>query len=84
VDVIREFGFAADVKLELVPGGAAVKLAAPVAAAAGQALAKLSIIADKAAKVGSFTATIRGTLTFNGKAVTVDAPLQVTIAAAAP
>ncbi len=83
VDVTRVFGFAADVKLDLVAGGAAVKLAQPVAAAAAQGQAKLSIVADKAAKAGSFTATVRGTLTFNGKPVTVDVALPLTIDAAA-
>ena len=80
VGVLREFGFAGDVKLDLVPGGAAVKLAQPGAAAAAEAQAKLSIAADKAAKAGSFTATVRGTFTFNGKPVTVDVALPLTIA----
>jgi hypothetical protein len=84
VDLLREFGFAGDVKLDLVPGNAPVKLAGPVTAPAAQAQAKLAIAADKAAKAGAYTATIRGTLTFNAKTVTVDIPLPVTIAAAAP
>ncbi len=84
VDLVREFGFAGDVKLDLVAGSAPVKLAAPVTAAAAQAQVKLAIAADKAAKAGPYTATVRGTLTFNAKPVTVDVALQVTIAAAAP
>lgn len=82
VDVKREFGFADEVKLELVAGGAPVKLGAPASAAANQAQAKLSLVADKAAKPGSYTATLRGVLKFGPRSVTVEVPLPVVIAAA--
>jgi len=78
VEVVREFGFADAVKLEL-SGGAPVKLAQPVSVAGNAATAPLTLAADKGAKPGPYTATLRGTLTWNGKALTVDRPLQITI-----
>ena len=83
VDLTREFGFAGDVKLDLVAGSAPVK-AASVTAPGNQPQAKLSIAADKAAKPGSYTATVRASATFNTKASTVDVSLPVTIVVATP
>jgi hypothetical protein len=81
VDVTRDFGFADEVKLELA-GSAPVKLSAPAQAASGQAQAKLSVEADKAAKPGTYPATVRGTLKLNGKPVTVEVTVSVVIEAA--
>ena len=78
VEVVREFGFADAVKLELT-GGAPVKLAQPVTVAGNAATAPITLTADKGAKPGTYTATLRGTLTFNAKALTVDRNIQITI-----
>ncbi|HXX95375.1 MAG TPA: hypothetical protein VEN81_17265, partial [Planctomycetota bacterium] len=84
VGIVREFGFAGEVKLELIAAGSPVKLAQAVTAPAAQAEAKLSIAAAPDAKAGAYTTTVRGTLSFNGKTLTVDLPLAVTVAAAGP
>jgi hypothetical protein len=81
VEVTREFGFADEVKLELVAGTAPVKLAA-VTVAANQPSAPVTLTTDKTAKPGTYTVTLRGSLKFNAKPATVDRTLQVTIEAA--
>lgn len=79
VAVTREFGFADEVKLELTGPAGPVKLAAPVTVAAGQAQAKVVFTADKGAKAGSYTVTLRGSLKYNSKAATVDQAVKVTV-----
>jgi hypothetical protein len=81
VEITREFGFADEVKLELVAGSAPVKLAA-VTAAGTQASAPVTFTADKGAKPGTYTVTLRGSLKYNAKALTVERTLQVTVEAA--
>jgi myosin heavy subunit len=82
VDVVREFGFADEVKLEMSGGNAPVKVAA-VTAAGNQAQVPVALTTEKAAKPGTYTLTLRGSLKFNAKALTVDKTLQVTIEAPA-
>lgn len=77
VEVQRDFGFADEVKLELA-GNAPVKMAA-VTVAGNAATAPVIFTADKGAKPGAYTVTLRGTLKFNTKPVTVDRALQVTV-----
>jgi hypothetical protein len=79
IEVTREFGFADEVKLELTGAAGPVKLAAAVTVGGNQAQAPVTLLADKAAKPGTYTVTLRGSLKFNAKAVTVDRTLQVTI-----
>ena len=78
VDVVREFGFADEVKLEMSGGNAPVKVAA-LTAAGNQAQVPLVLTTEKTAKPGTYTVTLRGSLKFNAKALTVDKTLQVTI-----
>jgi hypothetical protein len=78
VEVVREFGFADEVKLELA-GTGPVKLAQAVTVAGSAATAPIVLTADKGAKPGTYTATLRGSLKFNTKALTVDRALQITI-----
>jgi len=78
VDVQREFGFADEVKLELANGGP-VKLAQAVTVAGNAASAPIALTADKAAKPGPYTVTLRGQLKYNGKPLTAERTLQVTI-----
>ncbi len=82
VDVVREFGFADEVKLEMSGGNAPVKVAA-VTAAGNQAQVPVALTTEKTAKPGTYTLTLRGSLKFNAKALTVDKVLQVTIEAPA-
>jgi hypothetical protein len=63
-------------------GNAPVKVAA-VTAAGNQAQASVALTTDKTAKPGTYTLTLRGSLKFNAKALTVDKTLQVTIEAPA-
>ena len=79
VEVLREFGFADEVKLELVAGGAPVKLAQPVTVAGTMAQAPIVLTVDKGAKPGVYTVTLRGSLKYNTKPLTTDRTLQVTI-----
>jgi hypothetical protein len=81
VDLVREFGFADEVKLEMSGGNAPVKVAA-VTAAGNQPQVTLALTTEKAAKVGAYTLTLRGSLKFGGKPLTVDKVLQVTVEAA--
>jgi len=83
VEIVREFGFADEVKLEMAGGNAPVKVAA-VTAAGAQAQAPVVLTTEKTAKPGSYTVTLRGSLKYNAKALTVDHTLQVTIEAPAP
>jgi len=78
VEVVREFGFADEVKLELA-GAAPVKLSQAATVAGNAASAPITLAADKTAKPGSYTATLRGQLKFNGKALTAERTLQVTV-----
>lgn len=78
IEVVREFGFADEVKLELANGGP-VKLAQPVTVAGNAATAPITLTADKTAKPGPTTVTLRGQLKFNGKPLTAERSLQVTI-----
>jgi hypothetical protein len=78
VEVVREFGFADEVKLELANGGP-VKLAQAVTVAGNAATAPITLTADKSAKPGSYTVTLRGQLKFNGKPLTAERSLPVTI-----
>jgi hypothetical protein len=82
LDIVREFGFADEVKLEMSGGNAPVKVAA-VTAAGSQAQVPVSLATEKSAKPGTYTLTLRGSLKFNAKALTVDKTLQVTIEAPA-
>ncbi len=84
VDVTREFGFADEVKLELAGAATPVKLAAAVTAAGNSAQAPVVLTADKTAKPGTYSVTLRASLKYNAKPVTVDKVLQVTIEAPAP
>lgn len=84
VEVTREFGFADEVKLELAGAATPVKLAAPVSVAGNSAQAPVVLTADKTAKPGTYAVTLRGSLKFGARAVTVDKVLQVTIEAPAP
>ena len=77
VEVLREFGFADEVKLELA-GTGPVKMAA-VTVAGNAATAPVVLTADKGAKPGSYTMTIKASLKFNTKPVTVDRSIQVTV-----
>lgn len=77
VEVLREFGFADEVKLELA-GAGPVKMAA-VTVAGNAATAPVVLTADKGAKPGSYTMTLKASLKFNTKPVTVDRTLQVTV-----
>jgi hypothetical protein len=79
VDLVREFGFADEVKLEL-GGGAPVKAAA-VTAAGNQAQVPLALTTEKTAKPGTYTLTLRASLKFNAKSLTAEKTLQVTIEA---
>ncbi len=83
VEIVREFGFADEVKLELTGASTPVKLAAAVTAPAAQAQAPVVFTADKSAKPGAYTVTLRGSLKFNGKPATVDQTVKVTIEAPA-
>jgi hypothetical protein len=84
VDLVREFGFADEAKLELVaPGGVAIKLADPVTVGAKDTAGKLTLVADKNAKPGSYTLTLRAQIKFNQKAVTVEASFPVQLSAGA-
>jgi hypothetical protein len=82
VEIVREFGFVDEVKIEMA-GSAPVKVAA-VTAAGAQAQAPVVLTTEKTAKPGTYTVTLRGSLKYNAKALTVDRPIQVTIEAAAP
>jgi hypothetical protein len=83
VEVTREFGFADEVKLELVAGPAPVKLAAAVAVGGTQAQAPVTLVTEKTAKPGTYTVTLRGSLKYGAKAVTVDRTFQLIIEAPA-
>jgi len=81
----REFGFAGDVKLDLVPpSGMPLKLAQPLTVAAAASEAKFVLEADKKAKPGTYTAILRAPLSFNGRALTYDLSFQVKVDPAAP
>ncbi|HVE43405.1 MAG TPA: hypothetical protein VNM14_26240 [Planctomycetota bacterium] len=82
VDIVREFGFADEVKLEMAGGNAPVKVAA-LTAAGNQAQLPLALTTEKTAKPGTYTLTLRGSLKFNAKALTVEKVLQITIEAPA-
>ena len=82
LDVVREFGFADEVKLEMSGGNAPVKVAA-LTAAGNQAQVPVVLTTEKSAKPGTYTVTLRGSLKFNAKALTVEKTLQVTIEAPA-
>jgi hypothetical protein len=82
LDVVREFGFADEVKLEMSGGNAPVKVAA-LTAAGNQAQVPVVLTTEKTAKPGTYTVTLRGSLKFNAKALTVEKTLQVTIEAPA-
>ncbi|HZE97622.1 MAG TPA: hypothetical protein VE981_11395 [Planctomycetota bacterium] len=79
VEVVREFGFADEVKLELAAGGAPVKLVQPVTVAGNAPSAPLLLAADKGAKPGTYTVTLHGQLKFNAKPATAERTLQVVI-----
>jgi hypothetical protein len=81
VDILREFGFADEVKLEMAGGNAPVKIAA-VTATGAQAQAPVVLTTEKTAKPGTYTLTLRGSLKYNTKAFTADKTLQVVIEAA--
>jgi hypothetical protein len=82
VEAVREFGFADEVKVELVPPkDASLKFAAPLAIAAGAAQGTASVTADKGVKPGPYEAVLRAQIKFNGKALTVDRPLAVKVEA---
>jgi hypothetical protein len=83
VAVTREFGFADEVKLELAGAAGPVKLAAPVTIAGNQAQAPVVFTADKTAKAGATTVTLRATLKYAAKTITVDQAIKVTVEAAA-
>lgn len=82
LDAVREFGFADEVKFEFQAGGSNLRLAAPLAVAAGQAQAKGTIAADKSAKAGTHTVTLRAQIKFNNRPLTLDVPVQVKVVAA--
>lgn len=84
IEARREFGFNDEVKFELVGGGSNVRLAAPASLAAGQAEGKASLAAEKNAKAGTYTVTLRAQLKFNNRALTLDHPVTVKIDPAAP
>ena len=83
VEIVREFGFADEVKVEMAGGNAPVKVAA-VAAAGNAPQAPVVLTTEKTAKPGTYTVTLRGSFKYNAKALTVDRPIQVTIEAPAP
>jgi hypothetical protein len=83
IEVVREFGFADEVKLELTGASGPVKLAAAVTVPAGQAQAPVVFTADKGAKPGTYTVTLRGSLKFNTKPATVDQAVKVVVEAPA-
>ncbi|HLY09187.1 MAG TPA: hypothetical protein VKW04_07800 [Planctomycetota bacterium] len=78
LEVVREFGFADEVKVDLAPG-TPVKLAQAVTVAGNAATGPIVFTADKTAKPGTYTVTLRGQLKFNAKALTAERALQVTI-----
>jgi hypothetical protein len=78
VDVVREFGFADEVKIEMSGGNTPLKVAA-VTSAANQAQVPVTLTTEKTAKPGSYILTLRGSLKFAGKSLTVDKTLKVTI-----
>lgn len=79
VEVTREFGFADEVKVELAGGTSPVKLASALTIAGGQNAGKAVLVADKAAKPGTYSVTLRASVKWNAKPLTVDRTLQVTI-----
>ncbi len=80
IDVVREFGFADEVKIELVaPAGAALKLAAPLTVAGAAAQGTASIGADKGVKPGAYAAVLRASFKFNGKPFTADRPVEIKV-----
>lgn len=81
VDIVREFGFADEVKLDLGAGTAPVKLAASVTVPGGQPSGTVVFTADKGAKPGTYTMTLRGSFKFNAKATTADRTVKVTVEA---
>jgi hypothetical protein len=83
VKAAREFEFADELKLELVaPSGSAIRLAEPAAIAAGQTAGKLVVAAEKNARPGSYAATVRVQVKFNGKTLPpLEVPLQVKVEA---
>jgi hypothetical protein len=83
VEIVREFGFADEVKVEMAGGNAPVKVAA-VTAPGNQAQAQVVLTTEKTAKPGTYTVTLRGSLKYSAKALTVDRTLQVTIEAPTP
>jgi len=80
VEVLREFGFADEVKLEL-SGSSPVKLAQAVTVAGNAAKAPIVLTADKGTKPGPYTVTLRGSMKFNGKSLRTERELQVTVEA---
>lgn len=83
VEIVRDFGFADEVKLELkAPDGLKVKAEA-ASVAKDQNAAVLKIAVDKAVAAGTHAVTVRAAMTFNGKALTLDVPLELAVAAAA-
>jgi hypothetical protein len=76
----REPGFADEVKVELAaPQGSALKLAQPITVAAGTDQASGSIAADKAAKPGSYPATLKAALKLNGKTLVVERAIEIRV-----
>jgi hypothetical protein len=77
IEILREFGFADEVKLELA-GPGPVKMA-PVTVAGNAATAPVTLTADKGAKPGTYAMTLKATLKFNAKPATAERTLQVTV-----
>jgi hypothetical protein len=81
LEVTREFGFADEVKVELVPGNAPVKLASALTIPGAQTGAPAVLVADKAAKPGTYPVTLRASVKWSAKPLTVDRTFPVTIEA---
>jgi hypothetical protein len=80
VGVRREFGFADEVKLDVIPpSGVGLRLAQGATVPAGQVTGKMALVVDKNVKPGTYSAILRQSLKFNNRALTVDTPFPVTV-----
>jgi flagellar motor protein MotB len=85
IELVREFGFDGEVKLELgAPGASKLTLAASAVAAKDQAKVKLALAAAKDAPAGEVTATLKASIAWNGKTVPFEQPFPVRVEKAEP
>jgi len=87
VSIAPEFGFADEVKFELVApsgGGGIILVEKHNAIARSETQATLALQADKSAAAGSFTFTLRARYQFNRRDMTLERPLAIQVMPAAP